>query len=544
MSLIEVRIPDVGDAEEVEVIEICVAEGDEIPIDTPLVVIESEKASMELPAEVAGKVVGISLAVGDIVNEGDLVATIETDGNPARTDAADSNIDEVREDKTSAVERRRHVPRETDDGNRDAPTLAGTPQVEVRVPDLGDAEDVVVIEVPVAPGDAVLVDDPLVVIESEKASMEIPSPVNGKVKSVALAVDDEVVEGALVAVIAPGDPTNVAVGIRQANVAPSTVVPDLDTSTPKIRKTQPLEPGVQLTDETIYAGPAVRRLARELGVELNALQGSGAQGRIVKDDVKAYVKAVLTSSSDPNQAVLPSVPSEDFTQYGAIEEVELSRVRRTGAVNLHRSWLNVVHVTQHDLVDATHLEDVRAKMKRDEGIESLTPLAFVLKASALSLAEFPRFNASLGPTLRTLILKKYCHIGFAVDTDAGLLVPVIRDVDEKGIVDLAEEVTELSQLARGRKLRPEHMAGGCFTVSSLGAIGGTGFTPIVNAPELAILGIARMDTQPLWDGQQFVPRKMLPVSLSYDHRAINGAEAGRFVQRLGQILTEPESLLR
>ncbi len=318
MSLVEVRVPDVGDAEEVEVIEICIAEGDEIPVDTTLVVIESEKASMELPAEVAGKVVGISLAVGDIVNEGDLVATIETDGNPARTDEADSIIDEVREDKTSGVERRRYALRESDDGNRDAPTLEGTPQVEVRVPDLGDAEDVVVIEVTVAPGDAVFVDDPLVVIESEKASMEIPSPVNGKVKSVALAVDDEVVEGAVVAVIVPGDPADVAVGTRQSNVAPNTVATDLDISTPRIRTTQTLEPGIRLTDETIYAGPAVRRLARELGVELNSIQGSGAQGRIVKDDVKAYVKAVLTSSSDPNQAVLPSVPSEDFTKYGTI----------------------------------------------------------------------------------------------------------------------------------------------------------------------------------------------------------------------------------
>ena len=222
-------------------------------------------------------------------------------------------------------------------------------------------QDVVVIEVTVAPGDAVFVDDPLVVIESDKASMEIPSPVNGTVKSVALAVGDEVVEGAVVAVIAPGDLADVAVVTRQSNVAPNTVKPDLDTSTSKIRTTQPSEPGVRLTDETIYAGPAVRRLARELGVELKSIQGSGAQGRIVKDDVKAYVKAVLTSSSDPNQSVLPSVPSEDFTKYGAIEEVELSRVRRTGAANLHRSWLNVVHVTQHDLVDATHLEDVRAR---------------------------------------------------------------------------------------------------------------------------------------------------------------------------------------
>ena len=544
MSLVEVRIPDVGDAEEVEVIEICIAEGDEIPIGTTLVVIESEKASMELPAEVAGKVVGISLAVGDIVNEGDLVATVETDGDPARTDQADGIIDEVREDEASSVERRRPAPPGPDDGNRDAQTGEDTPQVEVRVPDVGDAEDIVVIEVTVAPGDAVFVDDPLVVIESEKASMEIPSPVNGKVKSVALAVDDEVVEGALVAIIAPSDPTDVAVETRQSNIAPTTVAPDLDTNTLKIGVTQSLESSGQPTNEGIYAGPAVRKLARELGVELNSVKGSGAQGRIVKDDVKAYVKAVLTSPRDPIQAALPSVPSEDFTKYGETEEVELSRVRRTGAANLHRSWLNVVHVTQHDLVDATHLEDVRAKMKRDERIGSLTPLAFVLKACALSLAEFPRFNASLGPTLKTLILKKYCHIGFAVDTDAGLVVPVIRDVDAKGIVDLAEEVTELSQLARRRRLRPEHMAGGCFTVSSLGAIGGTGFTPIVNAPELAILGIARMATQPLWDGQQFVPRKMLPVSLSYDHRAINGAEAGRFVRRLGQILTEPKSLLR
>jgi len=518
MSLVEVRIPDVGDAEEVEVIEISVAEGDEIPLGAVLVVIESEKASMELPAEVAGKIVGISVAVGDIVNEGDLVVTLETDSNLGRSDEADGKVE-----KGGRIDE-------------------GEARIEVRVPDVGDAEEIVVIEISVKPGDSVSVDDPLVVIESEKASMEIPSPVNGTVMSVELALDDQVVEGTLVAVLAPVDLAQMSVETRRSEGVTTSIASELERNTSTIRATQPLKPGSQATDGTIYAGPAVRRLARELGVELATVKGSGARGRIVKDDVKAYVKGILTSSSQRDQAFLPVVPLEDFTKYGEIEEVELTRVRRAGATNLHRSWLNVVHVTQHDLVDATQLEDVRGKMKSQARMDSLTPLAFVLKACALSLAEFPRFNAALGPTLETLILKKYCHIGFAVDTDAGLVVPVIRDVDDKGVIELAQEIAELSELARERKLRPDHMAGGCFTVSSLGAIGGTGFTPIVNAPELAVLGVARIDTQPVWDGKEFVPRDMMPLSLSYDHRAINGAEAGRFVQRLGQILADPESL--
>ena len=540
MSLVEVRIPDVGDAEEVEVIEICIAEGDEIPLGTVLVVIESEKASMELPAEVAGKIVGIGLAVGDIVNEGDLVATLETEGNLGPPNEAEGKVDQG---DTNAVAQERSESRGPDDGNRDGRIDEGEARIEVRVPDVGDAEEIVVIEIAVKPGDSVSVDDPLVVIESEKASMEIPSPVDGTVNSVELALDDEVVEGTLVAVLVPVDPARMSVDAPRLEGVATSIMSELETNTPTIQP-QPVEPGGQVADGTIYAGPAVRRLARELGVELATVESSGAHGRIVKDDVKAYVKRILTRSSHRDQAFLPVVPLEDFTKYGKIEEVELTRVRRSGATNLHRSWLNVVHVTQHDLVDATQLEELRGKMKREARMESLTPLAFVLKACALSLAEFPRFNAALGPTLETLILKNYCHIGFAVDTEAGLVVPVIRAVDDKGVIELAEEIAELSELARERKLRPDHMAGGCFTVSSLGAIGGTGFTPIVNAPELAVLGVARIDTQPVWDGKKFVPRNMLPISLSYDHRAINGAEAGRFVQRLGQILAEPESLFQ
>ena len=545
MSLVEVKIPDVGDAEEVEVIEICVSAGDKISSGAVLIVIESEKASMELPTEVAGKVMGISLAVGDIVNEGDVVATLEIEASDAQIDEAENKIGPVGDGDGPPAMQDSFKSQQSEAGNRDDRRIEHETDVEVRIPDVGDAEEIVVIEVAVQTGDAVSVDDVLVVVESEKASMEIPSPVAGTVGSMELALDDEVAEGALVAVIVANGPIDMPVVSRRPDAVPSTAVAtDLEPKTSSIRASQPLEHGSRTSDKAVYAGPAVRRLARELGVDLGSVKGSGSQSRIVKDDVKAYVKGILTRSSQRDPAVLPSVPAEDFTKHGEIEEVQLTRVRRSGAVNLHRSWLNVVHVTQHDLVDATQLEEVRLKVKREAGMESLTPLAFVLKACALSLAQFPRFNASLGPTLKTLILKKYCHIGFAVDTEAGLVVPVIRNVDSKGILELSEEIVELSELARDRKLGPDHMAGGCFTVSSLGAIGGTGFTPIVNAPELAVLGVARMDTQPFWDGKEFVPRTMLPVSLSYDHRAINGAEAGRFVQRLGQILTKPEDLSR
>ena len=545
MSLVEVKIPDVGDAEEVEVIEICVSVGDKILRGAVLIVIESEKASMELPTEVAGTVIGISLAVGDIVNEGDVVATLETEASDAQIDETENKIGPDSKGVRPRAMQDSFKSQQSAAGNRGDQRIESETEVEVRIPGVGDADEIVVIEVAVETGEAVSVDDVLVVIESEKASMEIPSPVAGTVRSMELALDDEVAEGALVAVIAARGPIDIPVVSDLSDAVPSTpLATDLEPRTSAIRGSQPLEQGSGSTDKTVYAGPAVRRLARELGVDLGSIKGSGSQSRIVKDDVKAYVKGILTRSSQRDPPSLPSVPVEDFTKYGEIEEVQLTRVRRAGAVNLHRSWLNVVHVTQHDLVDATQLEDVRLKMKREAGMESLTPLAFVLKACALSLAEFPRFNASIGPTLKTLILKKYCHIGFAVDTEVGLVVPVIRNVDSKGILELSEEVVELSELARARKLGPDHMAGGCFTVSSLGAIGGTGFTPIVNAPELAVLGVARMDTQPFWDGQEFVPRSMLPVSLSYDHRAINGAEAGRFVQRLGQILTKPEDLSR
>ncbi|MEE3183581.1 MAG: biotin/lipoyl-containing protein [Pseudomonadota bacterium] len=367
MSLVEVRIPDVGDAEEVEVIEICVAEGDEIPLGTVLVVIESEKASMELPAEVAGKIVGIGLAVGDIVNEGDLVATLETEGNLGPPNEAEGKVDQS---DTNVVAQERSESRGPDDGNRDGRIDEGEARIEVRVPDVGDAEEIVVIEIAVKPGDSVSVDDPLVVIESEKASMEIPSPVDGTVNSVELALDDEVVEGTLVAVLVPVEPARMSVEAPRPEGVATSIMSELRTNTPTIQAPLPVEPGGQVADGTIYAGPAVRRLARELGVELATVKSSGAHGRIVKDDVKAYVKRILTRSSHRDQAFLPVVPLEDFTKYGKIEEVELTRVRRSGATNLHRSWLNVVHVTQHDLVDATQLEDVRGKMKREARMES------------------------------------------------------------------------------------------------------------------------------------------------------------------------------
>ena len=432
---------------------------------------------------------------------------------------------------------------------------------EIRIPDIGDAEDVVVIELCVAPGDQVAPEDALIVIESDKASMEVPAGVGGVVEALLVAIDDSVVEGQSIARIerAAGEPvaqpvTAATESKERQEAAPKQPQPTPappPAAQPAQRLAGQRDAGEHAADQPIadrrspgapvYAGPATRRLARELGVDLSAVPATGARGRIVKDDVKAYVKQRLTRGGD----ALPRLPTIDFSRFGEIETVPLSRIRAAGAQNLHRSWLNLPHVTQHDEVDLTELEAHRAGLKAEaaERGVSLSPLPFLIKACCLTLQEFPTFNASLDATGSQFILKRYYHIGMAVDTEQGLLVPVIRDADAKDVWGLAEATADLATKARSQRLAMHELQGGSFSISSLGAIGGTGFTPIINAPEVAILGVGRLTTKPVWDGEGFVPRKMLPLSLSYDHRAINGAEAGRFMAHLAGVLGDV-SLLR
>ena len=416
---------------------------------------------------------------------------------------------------------------------------------EVTIPDIGDAEEVEVIEICVSPGDAVAENDALIVIESDKASMEVPSPFAGTVSEVLVALADRVNAGDAIVRLegtaseptvaqtatTPDEPTPIAQ--PDAPPEPPTAL-QAPSATPQPDPTPP--PAVSAAN--VYAGPAVRRLAREMGVALREVQGTGAGGRIVKDDVKAFVKQALTAPRGAAQ--LQPLEAIDFSRFGEIEMVPLTRIRQRGATNLHRSWQHVVHVTAHDEADVSDLEAFRASLREEAQSRDvkLTPLPFIVKACIHAMRQHPRLNASLDPTVTALVCKRYYHIGIAVDTEEGLVVPVVRDADQLGLFDLAERIATLSEAAREGKLRRDDLQGGSFTISSLGAIGGTGFTPIVNAPEVAILGVARLAMRPVWDGAAFRPRKMLPLSLSYDHRAINGAEAGRFMADLVATLAD------
>ena len=527
----EVTIPDIGDAEDVEVIEICVAPGDAVAENDALIVVESDKASMEVPAPFTGKVDQVLVSLGDLVNSGDSILRMDAVDGEQRSESSDRAIDEAGavDGSPATAEPPPVTPVSA------VPSSTAAERIEIRVPDIGEAENVSVIEVAVAAGQRVAVDDLLVVVESEKASMEIPSPFAGTVLEVAVKEGDGVEESTLLVVL-DGE-----VDARTLVKAPE---PEPALKEPVPTAPLPAVAGVESpagSGSKVYAGPAVRRLARELGVDLVAVNGSGAHGRIVKDDVKTFVKRNLGSPGAPGLAPMEAV---DFSRFGEVETVPLSRIRARGAQNLHRSWQHVVHVTQHDDIDVTDLEGFRATLKEEAASRDikLTPLPFIMKACVRVLERHPQFNASLDPTVTSLIVKRYHHIGFAVDTADGLVVPVVRDAGGKGIYELATEIARLSDAARSKKLKPDEMQGGSFTISSLGAVGGTGFTPIVNAPEVAILGVARLDTRPVWDGTAFQPRKVLPVSLSYDHRAINGAEAGRFVVDLGRLLGDVRRL--
>ena len=549
----EIRIPDIGDAENVEVIELCVAPGDTVGPDDAILVIESDKASMEVPAGIAGTLKELLVGIGDPVEEGQLIARLSDaeqagDGpggappeSTAGREAADSaDVPGLPESPTAGEEPIREP--EADNGS----------EVVVSVPDIGDAQDVVVIEVAIQPGDRVDEDGLAVVVESDKATMEIPAGATGVITAVHVREGDPVVEGTrlftLEAAVPAAEPARAAPKTPVRPPAPEEPARPREAPRPSPPLAPAKPPGSEIPEEhspgaKVYAGPATRRLARELGVALAEINGTGARGRIVKDDVKHFVKQSMSSprvGGERGAKGLPPVPTVDYTRFGPVESQPLTRVRAAGARNLYASWLRVPHVTQHDEADVTELESFRESLKNeaaDRGV-SLTPLPFIVKACCYALKEFPTFNASLDANAENYVLKRYYNIGFAVDGDQGLVVPVLKSADRKGIWDLAAEIAELAAKVRERRLGMDDAQGGTFSISSLGALGGTGFTPIVNAPEVAILGVARLVTKPVWDGSEFQPRKVLPLSLSYDHRAINGAEAGRFVAHLASLLND------
>ena len=517
-------VPDLGDFDDVEVIEVHISKGDTVAIDDPLVTLETDKAAMDVPAVVGGRIESVLVKIGDKVSEGSSLAIVEV------------VMAETAEATPAAVSAAEPEPAVAEPGGEQ--TLV--------VPDLGDFEDVEVIEVHIADGDSVSVDDPLVTIETDKAAMDVPAVVAGQIKSVLVNVGDKVSEGSSLAVIAAlagaaqaVEPTQTMAAVREDKPAAAKA-----QTAPAARRGLP--PINEAGFSKAHASPSVRKLARELGVDLSQVKGSGAKNRIVHDDVKAFVKAILTGQGGaPAAAALPKVPSVDFAKFGEIETVPLTRIQKISGPRLQASWINLPHVTQHDLADTTELEAKRQELKgpaKARGI-SLTPLAFVLKACVAALQEYPKVNSSLADDGKSLVMKKYIHLGFAADTEQGLMVPVIRDADKKNVYELAQDLADLSKAAREGKLKADQLQGATFTISSLGGIGGTAFTPIVNAPEVAILGISRSSMQPVWNGESFDPRLMLPLSLSYDHRVIDGAAAVRFTTYLGQVLGDVEGLL-
>lgn len=510
----QISVPDIGGAEDVDVIEVFVKPGDVVAVDDPLITLEGDKAAMDVPSPSAGTVKAVQLKVGDKASEGTAVISLEV-GTEAKTVEAEPEKSAEPQPVAESVQ-------------------------EVRIPDIGGAEGVDVIEVAVKPGDVIKAEDALLTLEGDKAAMDVPSPFDGEVTEVKMKVGDKVSADDLVllmkttATVAPAEKKSVEQAPEKVSAAAPVKTAPVSTET------------FVAAGSAVHAGPAVRRIAREFGVDLTKIRGSGAKGRIVKQDVQQFVKAQLqiaASGGGSGLAVLP-VPTVNFAKFGEIETKPLSKIQKSSGANLHRNWVTIPHVTQFGEVDTTELEAFRQSEKKaaaEQGIR-LTPLVFLMKAVAAGLKEFPNFNASLDASGQQLILKKYFHIGVAVDTPNGLVVPVIRDVDQKGLLELAKELGEISVKARDKKLTMADMQGGCFSISSLGGIGGSAFTPIINAPEVAILGVSRSETKPIYIKGEFVPRLMLPLSLSYDHRVIDGADGARFFMYLSERLSDIRTL--
>ncbi|MGY5322607.1 pyruvate dehydrogenase complex dihydrolipoyllysine-residue acetyltransferase [Vreelandella aquamarina] len=548
---VDIKVPDLGGSDNVEIIEVAVSEGDDVNAEDPLITLESDKASMDVPSPHSGKIVSLTVKEGDTVSEGDVIGQMEIAGEGDDTDDADApeQADESATANQSA---------DAEDDAAEEEGGSGEPErKEIRVPDLSGSSDVPIIEIGVAAGDEVDIEDPLITLESDKASMDVPSPFKGKILELTVKEGDTVSEGDVIGYME-------VAGAKKA--APKKAAPEKadskPQSAPSAKQASPAgspSPEAQMAahkprdGKLVHAGPAVRMLARELGVDLGLVKPSGPKDRVLKEDVQAYVKQAIANQGKAQAAApaasggagIPAVPQVDFSQFGDVEEKPMGRLLKMGATNLHRSWLNVPHVTQFDEADITELENFRKAMKAEAEAQGakLTPLPFLVKACAFALRKFPQFNVSLKGDGDTLVWKKYVHIGIAVDTPDGLMVPVLRDADKKSLIEIAKEMAELGKKAQTKKLKREEMTGGCFTISSLGSIGGTAFTPIVNAPEVAILGVSKAQMKPVWDGSAFQPRLMMPLSLSYDHRAINGADAARFTAFLADVLTDIRRLL-
>jgi pyruvate dehydrogenase E2 component (dihydrolipoamide acetyltransferase) len=546
MALVEVKVPDIGDFAEVEVIELLVKPGDTVKAEQSLITVESDKASMEIPSSHAGVVKELKVKLGDKVKEGSLVLVLEAEGAGAAAPAA-------------APAPAAAAPAAAPPAVAAAPAPAASASagpVDVLVPDIGDFDEVTVIEVMVAAGDTIKVEQSLITVESDKASMEIPSSHAGVVKDVKVKVGDKVAKGSLVAVVqaaggaAPAAVAAPATAVTSAPAAAPAPVADKSVPTAGLPAHEPTADKGALP----HASPTIRKLARELGVPLAEVKGSGPKGRITQEDVHGFVKGVMAGSvqtaaqktAAPAAAAaagggIPGLlpwPKVDFTKFGTVERKDLSRIKKLSGANLHRNWVMIPHVTNNDDADITELEAFRVSTNKENeksGVK-VTMLAFVIKAVVAALKKFPEFNTSMDGD--QLVYKQYFHIGFAADTPNGLVVPVLRDADKKGILQISAEMGELAKKARDGKLGPADMTGGCMSISSLGGIGGTHFTPIINAPEVAILGLSKSAMKPVWDGKQFVPRLLMPLSLSYDHRVIDGASAARFNAYLGQVLAD------
>ena len=525
-AVMEVKVPDIGDFKDVPVIEVMVKAGDHVKPEDSLVSLESDKATMDVPAPVGGVVKEVKLKVGDKVSEGALIMLLDTTGTGATATTAAP--------KTSVA-----AP--------PAPTSAPAGIAEVRVPDIGDFKDVPVIEVHVKPGDTVKAEDSLITLESDKATMDVPAPLSGKVQEMRIKVGDKVSEGTLIMTLV----TDSAATAIAAAAAATPAIAAAAAAPGPAAKTGNID---EAAFAQAYAGPGVRKLARELGVDLGKVKGSGNKGRILKEDIDNFAKgapaaAKAAAAAAPAGAGIGGIdllpwPKIDFTKFGATETKPLSRIKRISGANLHRNWVMIPHVTNHDDADITDLEAFRVQLNKENeksGVK-VSMLAFMIKAAVATLKKFPEFNASLDGD--NLVLKKYYHIGFAADTPQGLVVPVIRDADKKGVIDIAKEMGDLAKLARDGKLKPDQMQGGCFTISSLGGVGGIYFTPIINAPEVAIMGVCRSFwKQVSTDGKTSSWRFMLPLSLSWDHRVIDGASAARFNNHFAGLLADMRRVL-
>ena len=532
MAKIDVNVPDIGDFKDIPIIEVLVKPGDVVKAEQPLVTLESDKATMDVPSPIAGAVADVVAKVGDKVSMGTLIARIDSAAGEAARTAAPA------------------APAKAAPAAAASPAPAKAATIDVTVPDIGDFKDVPVIEVLVKVGDTVEAEQPLVTLESDKATMDVPSPAAGKITQLIAKVGDKVSMGALIAKLDAGGPAapispeqddeaeakeeeDAAEAPQTSPVAPRDLPPPLT----------PASGPAKVDFSGVFAGPAVRRLARELDLDLNTVKGTGEKGRITREDVKAALSRGAAAVAPAGGGALPAIPAVDFAKFGPVETVPLSRIKRISGPRLHASWVNVPHVTHTDEADITELDAFRKALDEDAKKDKSKPyrvslLPLLMKAVVSALKAFPTFNSALTPGGDALVMRKYWHIGVAVDTPEGLVVAVVKDVDQKGVIDLARELGALSEKARGGKLSPAEMQGATFTISSLGGIGGTAFTPIVNAPEVAILGVVRSKMAPVWDGKAFEPRLMLPLCLSYDHRVIDGAAAARFMRHLAGIVED------